>query len=136
MGHEDGASVLTGDDRPELDVHVLPGHLVERAKRFVEEKQPRLVDQHATDRSTLLHASGQLRRITILESIESDKVDELEAALSEVALTRTLNSHRQKDVVEDGEPREEDGPLKHHSGHHGRLGHWVTIERHRPGRGS
>ena len=49
-------------DPQQLGLHVLAGHLVERAERLVHQQQRGMRGQRAGDRDALLHAARQLPR--------------------------------------------------------------------------
>ena len=68
---------LLGPDPQQLDVQPLPGHVVERAERLVEQHHRRLDDQAAGDRHPLPHAAGQLRRLGLLEALQPDELDQV-----------------------------------------------------------
>jgi hypothetical protein len=64
------AVVRTLPDVEQLGLHHLPGLGVERGERFVEQQQLRVGRQCAGQRP-LLHATGQLARVRVLETLET-----------------------------------------------------------------
>ena len=57
-------------DRFELDLHRLAQLQVERAQRFIEQQDARLVDDCPSQRHALPLAAGELRRLAPIETIE------------------------------------------------------------------
>ena len=74
--HQRGRRLL-GPDPQQLDVQPLPGHVVQRAERLVEQHHRRLDHQAAGDGDPLPHAAGQLRRLGLLEALQPDQRDQV-----------------------------------------------------------
>jgi hypothetical protein len=57
---------------------------VQGAERLIEQKQARLDGQRSGKGNTLALTAGKLRRVPILKTRESHKVDQLECALTDL----------------------------------------------------
>ena len=77
VGDQQRGRRLLGPDAQQLEVEVLPGHVVERAERLVEQQHRGLERQRARDRDPLPHAARELRRLGVLEAREADQLDQL-----------------------------------------------------------
>ena len=55
---------------------LLAGERVERAERLVHQERAGVVGEHARDRDALLHAAGELARIAVGETFETDQLEE------------------------------------------------------------
>src|SRR5262249_45905579 len=102
-------------DPLELDVHLLPGHRVERPEGLVHEEHRRVVDEGPRERDPLLHAARQLPGVALLEALQADERQELERCGAVPLAREALRVDRQEHVVEDGAPREEDRRLEAHA---------------------
>ena len=69
----------------QFDAHLVAQLRIEVRHRLVEQHQPRLVDQRAGKRDTLLLAAGQLRRRLV---VPGGKADDFEDARDAVAAAR------------------------------------------------
>src|SRR5271155_1240181 len=75
MGHEHDRFLGLVPQPEQLLIEMIAHDFVERAERLVHQEQRRLEGQRARDRSTLLHAAGQLPRIFALEAGEVDETE-------------------------------------------------------------
>ncbi|HJX22670.1 MAG TPA: hypothetical protein VJ454_16865, partial [Steroidobacteraceae bacterium] len=76
MGHEDHGLGRALPDAEQFGLHQAAGLGVERAERLVHQQDFRIEGERACDRGALLHAAGQLRGVTVLETGKPDKIDE------------------------------------------------------------
>ena len=88
MGDEHDGLAPLEPDALQLDVHGLAGQRVERAERLVHQEERGIVDERAHERDALLHAARQLPRVAVLEALETDEVQELEARAAASARAR------------------------------------------------
>ena len=73
VGHEHHAGAGLGADPQQLGLHVLAGHLVQRAERLVHQQQRRVGGERPGDGDALLHAAGQLPRPVLGEVGQLDQ---------------------------------------------------------------
>ena len=73
---------VLGADAQQLGLHVLAGHLVERAERLVHQQQRRVGSEGAGDRDALLHATRELPRHVAGELGQLDQFEHLGSARS------------------------------------------------------
>ena len=106
VGNEHGgvSGLFVNFEQPAAELFANLG--VERAERLVEQKQAWLDGEGARERDTLALAAGQLRRITLLQTLELNQLDELERSLADLGGTRPLiaGTHLQaeSDIAEHG----------------------------------
>ena len=98
--------------RSSSHVQPLARHLVERAERLVHQQERGREGERARDRDALLHAARELPRVVLLEPVSSTR--------SSISSTRSCarravpaeQLERQRDVLRDRAPVEEDGVLE------------------------
>ncbi len=100
-------------DPLQLHLHVLAQLEVERAERLVEEKHARVVHERSPEGDTLLLASRELLRLALRESGQSDELEHLGDASSQLILGDALALEPERDVVLDRHVREERVALEH-----------------------
>jgi hypothetical protein len=59
-------------DPLQFDIELVARERVERSKGLVHQKEVRIIDERAADRSTLTHAAGQLPRMAFFEFCEAE----------------------------------------------------------------
>ena len=89
-----------------------PGHLVERAERFVQQQDLRFHDQRPGDRDALPHATRKLVRMRPLEPPQPDQVDQVGDRSRPDP--QAPDFQWQPDVGLDAAPGQERGILKRH----------------------
>ena len=77
VGHEERRRHPLGPYPQQFEVEPLAGHLVQRAERLVEEQDPRLGHQRPGDRHPLAHPAGELVGPGLLESLQTDQIDQV-----------------------------------------------------------
>ena len=92
-------------------LHPHPGEGVERAERFVEEKNFGMIDQRAGERDTLGHAAGKMMRIGIRKRFESDEPHEFVHFMAFLA-QHAARDEAGLDVAPNRQPREQIRILK------------------------
>ena len=120
IGEQHGLLDVVGDDEdglggngflaPELEqfaAKILGGKDIEGGERLVHEKDFGLDDQGAGKADALLHAAGELLGIGLLEAVETDGVEDFEAALAALEGADAARLERGFHVFKDGEPGEE-----------------------------
>ena len=127
---------------PEIAQHapqLLAGEGIERGERLVQHQQRRLMDQRAAERDTLLHAAGQLPRIAVAKTLQSDGRKQLLGLRAKLGLPRAKlravrlhDLERQQHVVDDLAPRQQVRVLERHAGDLHRALHLCAGDRHRP----
>ena len=100
-------------DPLQLHLHVLAELQVESAERLVQEQDTRLVDERTAERDPLLLSSGQLLRLTLGETTETDELEHLGDPPLELILRDALALEPEGDVVLDRHVREERVALEH-----------------------
>ena len=115
MGDEHDGGLRGGTDLEQLGLHVLAGHLVERAERLVHQQQLRVGREGSGDRDALLHAARQLPRHVPRELGELDELEHLVGTGLPLGLVPALQLERQLDVLLDGAPVEQAGLLERHA---------------------
>ena len=103
--------------------------LVERGERFVHQQDARLGSERARNGHALPHAAGKLRRITALETRETDEGDEMRGTLHPCRLRHSGNLERKRDVLQDGAPRKRRFLLEHHADRGMRADDGRTLDR-------
>ena len=101
-------------DPQQLGLHVLAGHLVERAERLVHQQQRRVRGEGSGDRHPLLHAAGELPREVLGELGQLDQLEHLERPRSPPGPVPALQLERQLDVLDDAAPLEQARLLERH----------------------
>jgi hypothetical protein len=96
---------------------------IERAERLVEHQEVRLVDQRAAKRRALLHAAGELPRISVALAAEPDRGEQrlgardiLGLVAADAAAMRLDDLERQQQIVERGAPGQQRRRLERHAG--------------------
>jgi len=103
---------------------------VKRTERLVHQKDIRIIGEHARDRHALLHAAGQLVRISIGEALEPDHPDKLVRRLVDLFACEMALSRPKADVLAHRHPREQRIVLKHHAAIAAGAGDGLAIDRH------
>ena len=91
-------------DPLQLQVEAFARHGVERAERFVHEQHRGVVDEASRDGHALLHSSGELPRIAVLEAAQPHQREQPERAGAVVLAAQPLHVDGEQDVVEHGPP--------------------------------
>ena len=81
VGHKYRRHSQLNEPMPKLPPQMLSGGSIERGKRLVEQEQARTADQRTRKRNALLLPSGQLPRVTILETRQPEQRGDLLDAL-------------------------------------------------------
>src|SRR4051812_25230233 len=113
VGDEHHGGLRVRADLEEQVVHLHAGELVERAERFVHQKQGRLVHQRPAKGNALLHAAGKLVRACAVEAFEPNHAQQLERACARAGIAAAEDFHREKHVVQDVAPRHQVRRLEH-----------------------
>ena len=123
IGEEDRLLQLRGDEQDrvarlleepqEVLLHQLARHGVEPAERLVHQHDLRVVDERAGELAAPLHATGELRRILVLEPLESDLLQEPARLLSGLAPVHAPHVGTEHHVLERGHPGEQRRFLEH-----------------------
>ena len=103
--HERDADLLL--DPLELDLQLLAQAQVERAERLVEEQRTRAVDERAGERDALLLTARELRRLALGQVAELDELQRVVRALGDLGLVDLLALEPERDVLQDGQMREQ-----------------------------
>ena len=104
VGDEHDGDAGGGDEARHLVLQAMPGHGVERAERLVHQEDRRLLRQAARDLQALLHAAGELRRVSLGVGGEADRAQQLADAGSALPLRHADRLQRQRHVAGDGAP--------------------------------
>jgi len=89
---------------------------VERAERLIEQQHLRFHGERAGDAHALLHAAGDLVRELVLGVREAHQLEGRVRARLQLGLRLAEHAlHRQVDVAEAGEPRQQRVVLEHHA---------------------
>src|SRR6185436_18218616 len=117
IGHREGFFLIVRhvDERDahlavhalQLELHLLAELEVERAERLVEEKDGRVVDERARQRDPLLLAAGQLVGPSPIEAPEPNLLERLPDGAPDLGGRPGLDAQPERDVLEDGQLREE-----------------------------
>ncbi len=113
MGDEDDGLAALHEDALQLARHLLARDGVERGERLVHDQEPRVVHQRAYDGGAVLHAAGQLVRITPAEIAEADHAQEVAGARARRLAVEPHHVDRQQHVLLDGAPGEQHRRLEH-----------------------
>src|SRR5262249_13035230 len=76
MGDEDHGLGRATPDAEKLVLHQAAGLRIKCAERLVHEQDRWIEGERARDRSALLHAARELRRVAVLEALEAHQLDE------------------------------------------------------------
>jgi hypothetical protein len=98
-------------ERQELLLEEQPGLRVERAERLVHEDEGGVVEERAGDVRPLPHAARELVRVVVLESLESDLLDQRTGAPAALDGRNAAKLERDPDVLGERAPGEEVVPL-------------------------
>ncbi len=112
MRHEERGLLVLGDNRLQLDRHVLARQRVEGCERLVHENDERLSDERTGKASPLLHSAGQLAWKAALEAFQTNEGQQRARELSNLLAVSAGEAHGQQDIVDDREPREQHWLLK------------------------
>src|SRR5580704_5924533 len=85
-----------------LQTHARLG--VQRTEWLVQQDDGRLVDQRTDDRDPFLHAARKLRRVVMLESVETDQMQPMKRLLPSFARRNSADGQRKLDVAESRQP--------------------------------
>ena len=117
VGQQDRLVDVVGDEQhggaerlPDVEQELLhgePGLRVERAERLVHQQRARVHDQDAGDADALAHAARQLRRQGIGERLEPDQLHHVAGLVLVGRARQALHARPERDVVPDGQPREQ-----------------------------
>ncbi len=107
MGDEEHADRVLVPDLKQLELHELSSLGIQGAEGLVHQQDLRFGRERASQSSALLHASGELVRVTVLEALERRKSDVLLRRPSRLTPLRPANAQAVGDIVEHGLPWEE-----------------------------
>jgi hypothetical protein len=114
----DGLSLdaaLLAPDPEQLEVHLVPGHRVERPEWFIHQQQRRVEQKRAAKRGALLHAAGELVRAFGGKVAEPDQIQQRHRPLSQRPGVDAGKLGRQQHVVEYRPPAQQHRSLEHHA---------------------
>ena len=100
---------------PELEqfiAQVFRGEHVERRERLIHEQDFGLDHQGAREADALFHASGKLFRVSALEAIQANGIENAQCAFVTLHGGHSASFERSFDVVEYGQPGEQSKTLK------------------------
>ena len=78
VGDKDDRLAARHPDALQLDRHRLPGQCVKRRERLVHQQHAGVVQQRADNADALLHASGELIRVFLLEALQAGEREQLD----------------------------------------------------------
>ena len=110
-GMTGGTEALMAEKQAEIELE--PRDLVQGGKRFVEQQQARRGDQGACERNTHPHATGKLRRVTILGLRKIHFAQSHTSPAVPFFLRHAHQFERQRDVIQNRSPREQMRILKY-----------------------
>src|ERR1017187_6376657 len=116
VGHEKDTTSRDLLAQPELHqftTQVLRREHVERGKWLVHEQDFRLNRQGAREPHTLLHATGELLWVGILEAFQTDRIQRVERLPTPFALRHPQSQQWHFDVFGHSQPRKQREALKH-----------------------
>ena len=102
-------------DLLQLPLKLRPQLLVEGGERLVEQQDVGGEDERAGERHALLLAAGELARIAVGERYQLDEVERAADPVGGVRPRHAAHLQRERDVVEDGEVREQRVALEDHA---------------------
>ena len=133
VAHVDRFVDVVGDEKhrgaaglPETQhfiLHPHPREGIERAERFIEEKNSRVIDQGAGESDTLGHAAGKMMRIGIRKSVESDESHEFIDLLA-ILMENAPRDEAGLDVAANSQPRKKIWILEDEAALGVRAGDW------------
>src|SRR5215467_8030579 len=85
-------------DAKELILHQAARLCIERTERLIHQQDRGIECERARDRGALLHAARELRRVAVLEALESDQLDEGLRALLALGARHALPLEAVKNV--------------------------------------
>ena len=128
MRYHDGGHAGLLPDAQDFVLHIHAGEGVECAERLVEQQHLGPADKGACERGALAHAARKLMRIGLLEALEADHFDEfIDAVL--FLLVDAAGTQAERDIVIDGQPREQRVLLKHEAAVRAGGGDGRAVER-------
>src|ERR671918_532944 len=116
-------------DPQELQVHLLPGELVEGGERLIQAHDMRLQQERSGDGHALLHPARELPRILRRERAQPDEVQQVLRLLSYLLAAvpwsgaMPTDLRRQKNVLQRRAPWQQDGALEDQPGAQGSVSH-------------
>src|SRR5439155_16665322 len=128
VGHE---YYRGGPQRPQpasLELQDYAGLRVEGTERLVHQQHVRIQRQRAREPAPLLHAARELVRERILESVQTDQVDEMGNALADLCPRRARELQAVGHVPVDGLPGEQPEALEDHRHLGERTRHRLTVD--------
>lgn len=105
--HEERGKSERAPKRSQMVIECLPRDLVERRKRFVEEKKRGLHDERPCQRHPHLHSAGKLGRVTTRGICQADLRECVERLASSRGDVNPRELKRERGVFEHRAPREE-----------------------------
>ena len=97
-----------------LVLHVAPDQGIERAEGLVEQQHLGIERERAGEADALLHASGELVGVLVLEAGQSDELDHLLCTRGPLRLGHALDLETERDVLDDAAVREQAEVLEDH----------------------
>ncbi len=123
VGHRQRLFLIVGDVQEgdadlllqgaELDLEVAAELGVERAERLVQQQHRRAQDERPRQRDALLLAARELVRASLLEPGQLHQLERLGHPLLALGLRHRLVLHPERDVLRDGQEREQGVALEH-----------------------
>src|SRR5215467_870214 len=115
-------------DAQQFALHQPSGLSVERAKRFVHQKNFRIEGQGPRDCRALFHSTRQLRWVAVLKSGQADQIDKVRGTLLALVLRHALPLKAIKNVAANGFPWKQSEMLKHDATVGARTGDVLAID--------
>src|SRR5690606_21554590 len=95
---------------------------------LVHQDGRRTIGQRPYQRPSLLHASGELIRITIFETLKSDKMEQFVDTLASILGVYPTGYQRKLNVLAEGHPWEQIAVLSNEAQSTVRFGHRFTLK--------
>ena len=136
VAHVDRFVDVVGDEKhrgaadlPEAQdfiLHPHPREGIERAERFIEEKNSRVIDERTSESDPLGHPAGKMMRIGIRKSVESDEVHEF-IDLVAILMENAPRDETGLDVAANSQPREKIWVLENEAPLSVRTSNWFRA---------
>ena len=117
----------------QFDLHAFAKSLVQRTQRLVEQQHRGLDDQRTAKGDALLLSAGELGGIALSEAGELDEVERVGDALDGIRLGDPAHLEAERNILLDGEMREQRVVLKQHpdvAAMDGNVGHPRVVHIH------
>jgi hypothetical protein len=121
-----GATILP--QAKHLVLHPHAGKGVERAERFIEQENFRVINECSCQSNTLSHAAGKMMRIRISKRFEADQPHEFAHFISFFA-QNTARNEASFDITANSQPREQIWILKHETAFGARFDDFFVADK-------